>query len=274
MSVDAIVSVIGRNMKNKRIMTLSDPRALSRVTEFISTQCLPLDIIMGGGVPVGRLTEIYGDTSTGKSLLATHILASVQTMGGIAQLIDTENATSIEVMEIVGVKIDELLYSTPDTVEEVYADMVDAIEAKMQVDKDMPMVIVWDSIAMTSAQDEIDRVTKEGLNTKSMGVHARLISQMCRIVPRMAKRSNVALIFINQSKSRFGVMFGDNVATFGGKSVPFYSSVRLELKHIRKTKGVDGFNGIEVRARVAKNKIAPPFGVCEIPVLFGWYWNG
>ena len=257
-------------LDSKRVKRFSEPGILSRVTRFVSTGCLPLDLVMGGGIPVGRVTEVYGDTSTGKSLLGLHILAETQAAGGIAALFDTETASSEEILKAVGIDLDSLAYYTPETIEEVYEDLLDLLEAKRKNLPDEVMVVVWDSIAATSADKELEDIAKKGLGAATMGIHARLMSQLCRVLPRTISRDKVALVVLNQTRQKLGVLFGDDEVTFGGKAIGFYSSVRLRMRYVGKIKapGKD-IAGIKVKITVVKNKIAPPFGEVEIPILFG-----
>lgn len=271
MSAKDMLKKIEETSKTPRITALSNKFILSRVSEFVSTGCQPLDLIMGGGVPVGRMIEIYGNTSTGKSLLAAHILAETQAVGGIAALMDPETATSEVIMKAVGIDADTLLYSIPETVEEIYETIIELLDAKAKVAPDDLMVIIWDSVAATTCEEELKRVRKTGLG-KGFPAHAQLISQMCRIIKTEVARQRLAFIFINQAKEKLGVLFGDKVTTFGGRSIGFYSSVRLEMKHIRVIKDLatGESNGIDVRVIVAKNKIAQPFGRVEFPIIFGY----
>lgn len=270
MTISNIVSNLKRSRPNSRLSTMSSPSLVSRVKEFVPTGCLPLDIIMGGGIPVGRLTEIYGDTSTGKSLLAAHLLAETQALGGVAVLLDSETATSVEIMEAVGVNPDECLYSTPSTDEEVYDDMLQAIKAKEEVAPKSLMTIVWDSVAATSSDAEVEKIKKEGLSGVTMATHARLISTMCRVVPRMVAQERIALVFVNQTRENIGVLFGDKMSTFGGRAIGYFSSVRLEMAKAKTlTDDDDNPRGIDVRCWVAKSKISVPFGQCRFPILFG-----
>lgn len=268
--VNGFLTALKKSNSKTRMSTMSDPHMLSRVTEFVPTGCLPLDIIMGGGVPVGRSTEIYGDTSVGKSLLAAHILAETQKLGGIPVLFDSETATSVEIMEAVGVDPKNVVYSVPETVEEVYADLMEAVRIKQdKAPKDL-MTIVWDSVASTSSDAELEKIKKEGLSGATVATHARLISTMCRTVPRLVAKERIAVVFINQTREKIGVMFGDKMSTFGGRAIGYYASVRLELAKIKTLEGEDGdAEGIEVRCRVSKSKVSPPFGVCRFPILFG-----
>lgn len=268
MSTQDLIASLQR--KKTRLGTMASPSMLAKVSEFVPTGCLPLDIIMGGGVPVGRLTEIYGDTSTGKSLLAAHILAETQQAGGVGVLLDSETATSVEVMEAVGVNPAECIYSVPSTDEEVYADITEAIEARNSVAPGTLMTIVWDSVAATSSDAEVEKVKKEGLGGASIATHARLISLMCRVIPRTVARERIALVFINQTRENIGVMFGDKMTTFGGRGIAYYSSVRLEMAKAKTlTDADDNPVGIDVRCWVAKSKVSVPFGKCRFPILFG-----
>lgn len=269
MNTKEIVAAIKKKKPNTRLSTMAEPSMLSRVTEFVPTGCVPLDIIMGGGFPVGRLTEVYGDTSTGKSLLASHILAETQRLGGVAMLADSECATSEDIMCAVGVDPNEVIYSTPSTVEEVYQDITQAIEARDEVAKGALMTIVWDSVAATSSDAEVEKVRKEGLSS-TVATHARLISMMCRVIPRMIAKERIALVFINQTRENIGVLYGDKMSTFGGRAIGYYSSVRLEMAKAKNlTDDNDNPVGIDVRLWVAKSKVSVPFGQCRFPILFG-----
>lgn len=266
------VNTILKHIKDKRpkstLITLSDKGAISRVTEFISTGCPPLDWIMGGGVPVGRMTEIYGDTSTGKTLLAEHILAETQAMGGVAVLLDTETAIDDQLAETIGINLEELIYDNPDTVEDIYDVIQELLDAKRDEDPNGLMTIVWDSVAATSSREEIEKIRKDGLGGATVATHARLISKMMRVMKKMVAKERLALVMLNQTREKIGVMFGNNKSTFGGRAIGYYSSVRLELALKSKIKDRGQVVGINVRAYVAKSKVAPPFGQCIIPILF------
>ena len=245
---------------------LSDDDSPCVVSKFISTGSIVLDTIMGGGLPCGRIVEIYGNTSTGKSLVAEQACAAVQEEGGVAIYIDTETAVSLQIMEAVGVDTQTLVYLAPDTVEEVFTAMKAVVESK---EPDVPMLIVWDSIAATSSKAEMDKATGEiGYLTQS-----RIISQGLRKFTRQIAKSGVACLFLNQSKEKLGVMFGDKVATFGGKSVGFHSSIRVQLALASKikvgNKKTSKVIGINAKAKVVKNKVAPPFREALLPIYFG-----
>lgn len=172
-------------------------------------------------------------------------------------------------MEAVGINVADLLYRAPETIEELWDVMVGAIEAKQAADPTGVMTILWDSVAATSSEEELAKLKEKGLNAHSMAIHARLLSAMCRVLPNLVARNKVALVLINQTRENIGVMFGEQKSTFGGRSIGYYASVRLELSTIGKLKTGTNISGIEVRALVSKNKIAAPFGKCELPIVFG-----
>lgn len=249
---------------------LSNPEGINHVTDFISTRCLPLDIIMGGfGVPVGRLVEMYGDTSTGKTMIALQVLAECQARGGIAVMLDSETTTDIDIASAVGINPDTLIYENPETIEEVWSYIEKAIAAKQEIANKAPMVIVWDSVASTAAMEEIVKMQKDGLNSRSMGVHARLLSAMCRNLPSMLAKNHTTCIFINQVRDKIGVMFGDTETTPGGRALAFYSSVRVKLDKVRNLADSGQVIGMEGRATISKSKISPPYGRCNFPIYFG-----
>lgn len=247
------------------VMFLSDEDSPCVVNEWVSTGCLALDAILGSGLPVGRLTEIYGDTATGKSLLAAQAVATAQEEGHIAMVVDTESAVSLPIMEAVGVDIDRLIYKAPDTVEEVFELFDEAIQSKNKHDPDALLLLVWDSIAATSVVQEME--AEYGKAT--MGRHAALISQALRKLTRKVSKSRVCVLFLNQTRQKIGIIFGDNETTFGGKAVSFYSSARVRLKLGRKIKENKRIIGIETRATVVKNKVAHPFKEATLPIYFG-----
>jgi len=241
---------------------MGDEDSLCHVRGWISTGCPVLDIIMGGGLPYGRIVEIFGKTSSGKSLVASQIIASIQDDDGVGVYLDSESAGSLPIMKAVGVDVDNLLYAAPDTVEGVFAIMESVIAS---VDDETKMVIVWDSVAATSSMDEMG---KETGNTGYL-THARVISQGLRKNARAIAQKQISLVLINQQKTKLGVMFGDNVATFGGDSVGFYSSIRVQLTQGSKIKEGDRVVGIAARATVKKNKVATPFRTAKLPIYFG-----
>ena len=261
--LDAILKSLSQ-VDNVEASRLSDESSLCVVTEFLPTGCYVLDAIMGGGLPLGRIVEIYGETSTGKSLTAAQCCATIQEAGGIPIYIDTESAVSLPIMEAVGVDTEMLIYSTPDTVEKVFEEMEKVIETEEGTDE--KILIVWDSIAATSSQSEMDKSTGETGYLQ----HARIISQALRKMSRAISRRRIAMLFLNQVRTNIGVIFGSNTATFGGKAVSFHSSIRIELDKPKKIKEDKRVVGITTRACVVKNKVAPPFREADLPIYFGF----
>jgi len=256
-----------KDLEKKKIDVhlLSDEASPCVVTEWISTGCLVLDKIMGNGLPVGRMTEIYGDQSTGKSLIAAQVATVAQQEGHIVAYADTETAVSMDIMKAVGVDPDKLIYAAPDTVEEVFEFFETCIESKrLHYPKEL-MVIIWDSIAGTSIELEM-----ESEYGKSMyGSHARLISQAMRKITRQFSKDRICALFLNQTREKIGVMFGDKTATFGGKAIGFHASVRVQLKMSGKLKIARKVIGVETKAIVVKNKVAVPYQEAILPIYFG-----
>lgn len=256
--------------KNVDVSLLSDPDSPCNVTEWLSTGCLALDAIMGGGLPIGRVTEMYGENSSGKSLIATQVAALAQANGVTVGYVDTESAVSKEMMEILGVKLDELVYTSPDTVEEVFTFFQDMVDAKEKVAEDSILLLIWDSIAATSAMQEMDADPGKA----NYGIHAKVISQGFRKFCREISKKRVCVLALNQIRQKIGVMYGDNVATFGGLAMSFHASVRVELDVVSKIK-IDLANkkkrivGMNTKAIVKKNKVAVPFREATLPIHFG-----
>lgn len=263
--------LLGKMNDDLGLAMLGSPESLSHVDHWISSGSLPLDWIMGGGFPVGRIVEIYGDTSTGKSLIATQLVVEAQAEGYITAFIDTESAVSLPLMEEVGVDVDDLIYSTPDTIEDVFEQMEALIDAKAKHAPDQILVVIWDTVAATSVKTEI----QEKYGKSMMGRHANLMSQgMRKIVKKIAKH-DVCAVFLNQTRMKIGVAFGDPETTFGGKALPFYSSIRVRLKEAGKIKGKTYHKkrkviiGVKTRAEIVKNKVAKPFRFVTLPIYFG-----
>ena len=235
------------------------------VQDWLSSGCVVLDWMLGGGFPLGRITEIYGDESTGKSLIAAQAIAVAQQEDIISMMIDTESAVSLPIMKAVGVNIDELIYSAPDTVEEVFEIIDSAIESKDKKYPDSKMIIVWDTIAATSVALEMDSPYGKSL----MGRHALMISQSLRKIARKLSHSHIYALFLNQTRQKIGVMYGDPETTTGGKAVRFYASVRLRLHLSQKLKQGKKIVAVETSASVVKNKVAVPFRNAKLPIFFG-----
>lgn len=269
MADDNVVLKSLRKGKFEIHLLSEDPSCV--VKRWISTGCTALDAIIGQGLPVGRFAEIYGVASSGKSLIVGQVAASAQDDGHTVLYVDTEGAVSIDILEKLGVDITKLLYIMPDTIEEVFAIFENAINAFREgkkngdIDADSVLVIIWDSIAATTALAEL----KHEVGKAHMAVHARLMSQGLRKMTKMFQ-GDVCAVFINQTRQKLGVMFGSNESTFGGKAMEFYSSVRIRLGNPKKIK-IEGEKdpiGVTVKATVVKNKVAPPFRSAKLPIYF------
>jgi len=256
-----------KKVKNKSIdvTLLSDEDSPCVVTEWLSSGCVALDAITGGGFPVGRMTEIYGDNSTGKSLIAAQIASLAQQEGDIVAYVDTETAVSLEIMKVVGVDTDKLLYTAPDTVEDVFTFFESIVDIKNRKFPDKRLLLIWDSVAATSVRFEMEN----DYGKATMGRHANMISQGMRKFMRTIAKNRICCIFLNQTRMKLGVMFGDNETTFGGKALGFYASIRIQLKIGQKIKENGKIVGVESKAVVVKNKVAVPFLSAKLPIYFG-----
>lgn len=233
------------------------------VKGWLSTDCLALDVILGGGLPIGRIVEIYGGTSTGKSLIAAQCVASAQAQGYVVLYIDAERAVSLDIMRQVGVDTSKLMYADPETIEQVF-ELMEEIVLKHK--SETPLLIVWDSVAATTNKAEQEAEYGKAV----MGKHAQLISQGLRKFNHLISKHDVVVLFINQIRKKIGVMFGDDETTFGGEAIGFYASVRIRLKNGPKLKQATKVIGINTTAHIVKSKVSEPFGEATLPIYFGY----